>query len=100
MRLKKYFCDADYDTYCYTGGKQFNPALPTAMFIHGGQNDGSVWSLQTRYFAHHGFSVLAIDLPGHGRSQGPALASIEDMTYLVVIIAGCRRRHQRDPDRA
>ena len=34
--------------------------------------DHTVWALQTRYFAHHGRSVLAVDLPGHGRSEGPA----------------------------
>jgi pimeloyl-ACP methyl ester carboxylesterase len=65
--------------YAYTGGKPFNADLPTAVFIHGAQNDHSVWALQTRYFAHHGFSVLAVDLPGHGRSGGAALASVEAM---------------------
>ncbi|MEO0317528.1 MAG: Alpha/beta hydrolase fold:Thioesterase [Pseudomonadota bacterium] len=69
----------DGHAYAYTGGKTFNPALPTAVFIHGAQNDHSVWALQTRYFAHHGYSVLAVDLPGHGRSDGPALDSIEAM---------------------
>ena len=80
MLLKTHFRGADYDTYCYTGGKAFDPSLPTAVFIHGGQNDHSVWILQTRYFAHHGFGVLAVDLPGHGRSQGPALATIEELS--------------------
>ncbi len=65
--------------YAYTGGKPFDAALPTAVFIHGAQNDHSVWILQTRYFAHHGFSVLAVDLPGHGRSGGSPLASVEEM---------------------
>ena len=65
--------------YAYTGGKSFNPDLPTAVFIHGAQNDHSVWALQTRYFAHHGFSVLAVDLPGHGRSAGMPLKSVEAM---------------------
>ncbi len=65
--------------YAYTGGKAFDPTLPTAVFIHGAQNDHSVWVLQTRYFAHHGYSVLAVDLPGHGRSDGEPLASIEAM---------------------
>ncbi len=65
--------------YAYTGGKRFDPALPTAVFIHGAQNDHSVWGLQSRYFAHHDFSVLAVDLPGHGRSAGPALDSVEAM---------------------
>ena len=62
--------------YAYTGGKSFDRALPTAVFIHGAQHDHSVWALQSRYFAHHGFNVLAVDLPGHSRSAGPALTSI------------------------
>ncbi|MCX4160605.1 MULTISPECIES: alpha/beta fold hydrolase [Paraburkholderia] len=65
--------------YAYTGGKSFDPALPCAVFIHGAEHDHSVWALQTRYFAHHGFSVLAVDLPGHHRSAGPALSSVAAM---------------------
>ena len=67
------------DAYCYTGGKPFDAALPTVVFIHGAQNDHSVWALQSRYFAHHGFGVLAVDLPGHGRSKGAAKASVEEL---------------------
>jgi pimeloyl-ACP methyl ester carboxylesterase len=63
-----------HPTYCYTGGKAFdsasNAAKPTVVFIHGVLNDHSVWILQTRYLAHHGFNVLAVDLPGHGKSAG------------------------------
>jgi pimeloyl-ACP methyl ester carboxylesterase len=65
--------------YAYTGGKTFDPALPTVVLIHGAQNDHSVWGLQSRYLAHHGYSVLAVDLPGHGRSKGAALHSVEQM---------------------
>jgi pimeloyl-ACP methyl ester carboxylesterase len=65
--------------YAYTGGKPFDPTLPAAVFIHGAEHDHSVWALQTRYFAHHGFSVLAVDLPGHHRSAGPALRDIAAM---------------------
>ncbi|GIZ52395.1 alpha/beta fold hydrolase [Noviherbaspirillum aridicola] len=82
------------DAYCYTGGKEFNAALPTAVFIHGAQNDHSVWGLQTRYFAHHGFGVLAVDLPGHGRSGGAPLATVEAMAdWLLACLdaAGARR---------
>ncbi len=64
-------------TYAYTGGKPFNSELPTVVFIHGAENDHSVWALQSRWFAHHGFSVLAVDLPGHGRSAGPLLPTVE-----------------------
>ena len=45
--------------------------------------DHTIWALQTRYFAHHGRSVLAPDLPGHGRSGGPALESIAAMADWV-----------------
>lgn len=75
--------------YCYTGGRPFDPALPTVVFIHGAQNDHTVWALQSRYFAHHGFGVLAVDLPGHGRSAGPALSSVEAMAdWLLALLAG------------
>jgi pimeloyl-ACP methyl ester carboxylesterase len=62
--------------YAYTAGKTFDPALPTVVFVHGAQHDHSVWALQSRYFAHHAFNALAVDLPGHGRSAGPAARSI------------------------
>ena len=65
--------------YAYTGGKRFDASLPVVVFIHGAQHDHSVWILQSRYLAHHGHAVLAVDLPGHGRSAGPALASVEAM---------------------
>ena len=74
------------EAYCYTGGKIFNPALPTIVFIHGAQNDHSVWALQTRYFAHHGFGVLVVDLPGHGRSKGAALKSVEEMAAWILAV--------------
>ena len=50
----------------------FDPALPAMVFLHGAGFDHSVWVLLARAFAHHGFGVLAPDLPGHGRSAGPA----------------------------
>ena len=75
------------DAYCYTGGKAFDAARPTVAFIHGAQNDHSVFALQTRYFAHHGVNVLAVDLPGHGRSAGPALATVPDMAdWLLAVL--------------
>ncbi|QEI06989.1 alpha/beta hydrolase [Pigmentiphaga aceris] len=69
--------------YAYTGGRPFDATRRTAVFIHGGQNDHSVWALQTRWFAHHGWSVLALDLPGHGNSDGPPLTSIAAMADWV-----------------
>src|SRR5687767_13210570 len=65
-----------YPAYAYTGGREFDPARPAIVFVHGAAFDHSVWQWQSRYFAHHGFSVLAPDLPAHGRSPGPMRESI------------------------
>ena len=63
--------------FLYTGGRPFDAALPVALLVHGAGNDHSVWNFQARALAHHGFAVAAPDLPGHGRSGGAPLATIE-----------------------
>jgi pimeloyl-ACP methyl ester carboxylesterase len=65
--------------YAYTGSRAMDADRPTIVFVHGAANDHSVWALQSRYFAHHGNNVLAVDLPGHGRSGGEALATVAAM---------------------
>nr|WP_315229721.1 alpha/beta hydrolase [uncultured Limnohabitans sp.] len=72
-----------YEAYAYTGGKAFDAAKPTIVFIHGVLNDHSVWILQSRYLAHHGFNVLAVDLPGHCRSGGDAPVSVEEAAQFI-----------------
>ena len=67
------------DTFVATGGKPFDKSLPAVVLLHGAGFDHSTWALHSRWFAHHGFSVLAPDLPGHGRSAGKALGSIAEM---------------------
>ncbi|HZY20548.1 MAG TPA: alpha/beta hydrolase [Ramlibacter sp.] len=71
-------------TYCYTGGRPFAAGRPTVVFLHGVLNDHSVWILQTRSFAHHGWNVLAPDLPGHCRSEGEPPASVEEAAQFVL----------------
>ncbi|MEZ5703546.1 MAG: alpha/beta hydrolase [Burkholderiaceae bacterium] len=73
-------------TYCYTGGKPFQPGQPTVVFIHGVLNDHSVWILQSRYLAHHGWNVLAVDLPGHCKSEGEAPSSVEEAADFVAAL--------------
>lgn len=73
-------------TYCYTGGKALNATKPTAIFIHGVLNDHSVWILQTRYLANHGWNVLAVDLPGHCRSAGDPPATVEAAADFVLAL--------------
>ena len=69
--------------YCYTGGKAFDAAKPTVVFIHGVLADHSSWILQTRYMANHGWNVLAVDLPGHCRSEGEAPSSVEEAAQFI-----------------
>jgi len=73
-------------SYCYTGGKPFDAAKPSIIFIHGVLNDHSVWILQSRYLAHHGWNVLAIDLPGHCRSAGEPPATVEAAADFIVAL--------------
>jgi pimeloyl-ACP methyl ester carboxylesterase len=77
------FIVAGYPAYAYTGGRAFDPKRPTIFFVHGAAFDHTVWQWQSRYFAHHGYSVLAVDLPGHGRSPGIVRTSIESMADWV-----------------
>ena len=65
--------------FAATGGQPFERARRSIVFVHGAGMDHTVWALQTRYFAHRGRNVLAIDLPGHGRSAGKALPAIDEM---------------------
>lgn len=67
------------DVFIATGGKAFDPSLPTVAFLHGAGMDHTAWALHDRWFAHHGHNVLAPDLPGHGRSGGKPLPTIADM---------------------
>ena len=76
-----------------TGGRALDPALPLVVFLHGAGLDHTVWALLARWFAHRGFSVLAPDLPGHGRSEGEPLESIDamaDFTAALITAAGTR----------
>lgn len=63
--------------YAYTGNRPPRAGAPWVAFLHGAAMDHTVWLLQSRYLAHHGWNVLAFDLPGHGRSAGVPLTSIE-----------------------
>ncbi|NDG38428.1 MAG: alpha/beta hydrolase [Betaproteobacteria bacterium] len=81
--------------YAYTGGKPLDPTLPCVVFCHGALHDHSVWTLLARWCAHHGHGVLAIDLPGHGRSPGPMPDSVEaSADWLLALLAAAGVRSQ------
>jgi pimeloyl-ACP methyl ester carboxylesterase len=65
--------------YAATGGRAFDAGKPVVLLVHGAGMDHTVWQLPARWLAWHGHSVLAVDLPGHGRSEGPALAGVAEM---------------------
>lgn len=77
-----------------TGGAKFNNAERTIIFIHGAGMDRTVWSMQARFFAHHGFTVVNIDLPGHGKSEGPACATIEEYSDWLCELIDCLDLHR------
>ena len=80
--------------YAYTGGKAFDPALPCVVFIHGAMHDHSGWTLLARWCAHHGFGVLALNQPGHGRSAGPPLPSVEALADWTLALMSAARVQQ------
>ena len=86
----------DSETFVATGGKPFNPELPTVVLLHGSGLDHRCWALQARWFAFHGYSVFAPDFPGHSLSAGEPLISIEAMAdWLIEALqaAGVQKLH-------
>src|SRR6201991_715991 len=82
------------DTFVATGGRPFDPSLPAVVMLHGAGFDHSTWALHSRWFAHHGYTVLAPDLPGHGRSAGkllPTIADMADWTAALLDAAGAKQ---------
>lgn len=69
----------DSSVYCYTNSRNIDSSKPSIVFIHGSGMDHTVWTLAARHFARHGNNVIAVDLPGHGRSTGAPLQSIPSM---------------------
>ena len=82
-----------HDVYAYTGSRALDPSLPNVLFVHGAAQDHGVFSLQSRYFAWHGMNALAVDLPGHGRSDGephPTVEALADWVRDVMEVANVR----------
>ncbi len=52
---------------------------PAVLLIHGAGLDRTIWQMQTRNIAFQGRRVFAVDLPGHGYSEGPALETVEEI---------------------
>jgi pimeloyl-ACP methyl ester carboxylesterase len=75
--------------FAHTGGVELDPSDGVVLLVHGAPADHSVWRYQTRHLAAAGYPVLAVDLPGHGKSEGPALTSVVDMAdWLADLVEG------------
>ena len=51
--------------------------------MHGSGLTHIVWSLHEQFLTTAGYSVLSVDLPGHGNSEGPAIKSIEEISEWI-----------------
>ena len=51
--------------------------------MHGSGLTHIVWSLHEQFLASKGYSILALDLPAHGNSEGPAIKSIEEIELRI-----------------
>jgi pimeloyl-ACP methyl ester carboxylesterase len=85
-----------HSVFAATGGQPVSADRPAVLFLHGAGMDHSVWTLQARYVAHHGGSAIAVDLPGHGKSEGRCLDSVEAMAawgWRAIDALGLKRAH-------
>lgn len=80
--------------FAYTAAHEIDPAKRSIVFVHGAGLDHSWWGLQSRYFGYHGYNVLALDLPAHGRSAGPALTTIGEMGDWVLAVLNSKNIHR------
>ncbi|MEI6738664.1 MAG: alpha/beta hydrolase [Pseudomonadota bacterium] len=64
--------------FAFTGNSTFDAAKPSVIFIHGAANDHRVWLDFVEPIAKLDWNVLAIDLPGHGKTFAAAKSTIED----------------------
>lgn len=60
------------------GGVTWQEGQRTLVLQHGAGMNRTVWVLLARYFARHGYNVVAADLPAHGASGGEVLPTVEE----------------------
>lgn len=70
--------------YYSTAGSKPVADRAAVLFVHGAGMDHTVWTMPARYFTRQGAFVVSPDLPGHGRSEGPGLTSVETMAAWYV----------------
>jgi pimeloyl-ACP methyl ester carboxylesterase len=82
------------DIFVGNGGVEWREGQRTLVLQHGAGMNRTIWVLLARYFARHGFNVVAADLPGHGASGGDALQSIEEQAaHLWLLLEALQQSH-------
>lgn len=72
--------------YVETGGREIESALPLVVMIHGAGQNAVIWRDLADHLASHGMSLLAVDLPGHGRSTSDAHDTVGEYAEIVAAL--------------
>ena len=80
--MLKYFNIESIKIACWINGSDFDKKKQSLVFIHGSGSDHSAWLHQYARL-HKYYNILAIDLPGHGRSGGSGEADVADYSVWV-----------------
>jgi pimeloyl-ACP methyl ester carboxylesterase len=68
------------NVFASDAGQGIDKKKATIVLLHGSGLSHIVWSLTEQYLSNQNYNVLAIDLPGHGNSEGDCLKSIEEIS--------------------
>ena len=74
--MLKYFNVESSKIACWVNGSNFGEHEQSLVFIHGSGGDHSAWSHQYAGL-HKQYNIAAVDLPGHGSSEGNGESDIE-----------------------
>ena len=80
--MLKYFNVESSKIACWVNSSNFGAHEQSLIFIHGSGGDHSAWSHQYAQL-HKYYNILAIDLPGHGSSEGSGKSDIESYCLWV-----------------
>jgi len=61
-------------------GQDIDKNKATIVLLHGSGLSHIVWSLIEQYLSNQNYNIIAVDLPGHGNSEGDCLKSIEEIS--------------------
>jgi len=63
----------------YIEGERFDRSRPTLLFVHAAGQSVATWKFQLELFKNHShFNFIALDLSGHGGSEGEGLRSVTE----------------------